>query len=78
MGGMLCGMADRYDWDYMTGELKLKEDQKNRLMTQNHNAVRKMMDYRNRLSLEMFGLNMELKKNNPDQGNLPPLSTQIS
>lgn len=78
MGGMLCGMAGGRDWSHVAEKLELGEDQKDRIMEQNQETVRMMMERRNELQLKMFDLNTELKKNDPDQGRIDGLIEEIS
>ena len=77
-GGMLCGMAGRGDWSHVAEKLDLGEDQKDRIMEQNHETVRMMMERRNELQLKMFDLNTELRKDAPDQGRIDGLIEEIS
>jgi Spy/CpxP family protein refolding chaperone len=78
MGGMLCGMADGYDWSDIADKLKLNADQKEKIMEQNRETVRKMMEARNELQLNMFDLNTEMKMAKPDQKKIDSLIDEIS
>lgn len=78
MGGMLCGMADEYDWEAVAENLDLTEEQKDRIMMQNRDTVRAMMESRHDLSMKMFDLNTELKQTDPDQTRIDNLVDEIA
>jgi Spy/CpxP family protein refolding chaperone len=78
MGGMLCGQADQYDWEAIADDLDLSAEQRDELMMQNRNAIRKMIESRNDLSVWMFDLNTEIKQDKPDRAKIESLIEQIT
>jgi hypothetical protein len=78
MGGMLCGMADGDDWSMIDEKLGLTAEQKDKMMTNNRETVRKMMELRNQLSMSMFDLNTEMRMMNPDMKKVDKLVGDIA
>jgi hypothetical protein len=78
MGAMLCGMADEYDWEMLTEELEITGDQKNRIMMENRNVVKNMMENGHALSMKMFDLNAELRQDEPQETRIDNLVDEIA